>query len=433
MKLVQTESELDSGRRDAVGGQHDWAIPALLVGCAFGFRVLLGSVFTYYGGDAPGYTIVGRNLAAGHGYSVATHAPYLATDIRLPGYPALLALAFSVSSSQWAVILLNALLGAISTLLVWYIARGLHLTRAVALWSTGLAAFCIATASFAGIAQSENLSVPAVLALVYFVLIKPPRTVLLLFVFGSLLACAAALTRDELVLFVILTAIVAAHRAKLRVIGTVLLVACFVLGPGAWVIRNQIQVHRTELVDSLMSDSVVVATLNGQNFSAPLYVRSQNMAFDPRTTQAQRAQFHQQVYAYAKHMILHEPFTVAEQQATYYLEAFFPVPIYGVTYTSSLLFLERMAWSVLLLVEYAFATVTAVKWWRIGRRKDIVSIGLFPAFIAAFMVFIDPQPRFWLPSVLLLLPAAVTGAVDLDYRALAAKITAVPGPPPARP
>jgi hypothetical protein len=146
-------------------------------------------------------------------------------------------------------------------------------------------------------------------------------------------------------------------------VGTVLLVACFLFGPGAWVIRNQVQVHRTELVDSLMSDSVVIATLNGQNFSAPLYVRSQDLAFDPHTTQAQRVQFHQQFDDYAKHMVLHEPFTVAEQQATYYLEAFFPVPIYGVTYTSSLLFLERMAWSVLLLGEYFLAVLTAVKWW----------------------------------------------------------------------
>ena len=431
MKLVQTEAELDSGQRDPVGGPRDWAIPGLLVVSAFGFRVILGYLFTYYGGDAPGYTIVGRNLAAGHGYSVATHAPYLATDIRLPGYPALLAVAFSVSTSHWVVILLNALLGAISTLLVWYIARGLHLTRPVALWSMGIAAFCIAAASFAGIAQSENLSVPAVLAFVYVVLVKPPRSLLLLFVLGSALAWIAALTRDELVLVVVLAAVVAAHRAKLRVVGTVLLVACFLLGPGAWVIRNHVQIHRTELVDSLMSDSVVVATLNGQNFSAPLYVRSQDMAFDPRTTQAQRTQFHQQVYTYAKHMILHEPVTVAEQQATYFLEALFPVPIYGVTYTSSLLFLERMAWSILLLIEYALAAVTGVKWWRAGRRRDVVSIGLFPAFIAVFMVFIDPQPRFWLPSVLLLLPTAVVGAADLDFRALAAKLTA--GAPPARP
>jgi hypothetical protein len=243
----------------------------------------------------------------------------------------------------------------------------------------------------------------------------------------------AALTRDELVLFVVVVALVAARRAKLKVVGTVLLVACFLAGPGAWVIRNQVQVNRTEFVDSLMSDSVVIATLNGQNFSAPLYVQSQNLAFDPHTTRGQRMQFHQQFDDYAKHMILHEPFTVAEQQATYYLEAFFPVPIYGVTYTSSLLFLERMAWSLLLLAEYVLAAVTAVKWWRGGRRRDVVTLGVFPIFIAACMLFIDPQPRFWLPAVLLLLPAAVTGVAELDIRALVVKVTAVSSPPATPP
>ena len=315
---------------------------------------------------------------------------------------------------------------------VWYIARGLNLTRTVALWSTGIAAFCLATASFAGIAQSENLSVPAVLAFVYVVLVKPPRSLLLLFVLGSVLAWVVALTRDELVIFVVLTGVVAARRAKLSVIGTGLLVTCFLLGPGAWVIRNSVQVHRTELVDSLMSDSVVVATLNGQNFSAPLYVRSQNMAFDPRTTQAQRTQFQRQVYAYAKHMLLHEPVTLAEQQAKYYLEALFPIPIYGVTYASSIQLLERCAWSIVLLAEYALAAVTAVRWWRGGRRRDVVSIGLFPVFIMAFMVFIEPQPRFWLPSVLLLLPAAVAGAAALNIREFAAKLTVAGSASPRR-
>ena len=63
MKLVQSETELGSGQRDTVVGQRDWAIPALLVGCAFGFRIAIGYLFTYYGGDAPGYTVIGRNAS----------------------------------------------------------------------------------------------------------------------------------------------------------------------------------------------------------------------------------------------------------------------------------------------------------------------------------------------------------------------------------
>jgi hypothetical protein len=68
--------------------RHPWLAPGGLVFAAFTFRIALGHIFTYYGGDAPGYTAIGKNLAAGHGYSLAAHSPYVATDIRLPGYPA---------------------------------------------------------------------------------------------------------------------------------------------------------------------------------------------------------------------------------------------------------------------------------------------------------------------------------------------------------
>ena len=391
----------------------DWAPVAALILIAFGFRVVLGYFFTYYGGDAPGYTRIAENLASGHGYSLAHHAPYVSTDVRLPGYPALLALSFLIRDSHWSAILLSALLGAASTLLVWLIARGLNLNRALALWTTAIAALFFCTASFAGVAQSENLSVPAVLAFVYVVLIRPPKSQASLFVSGSLLAWLVALTRDELVIFVALVAIVAARRAGLKVLGCVALLVCFLLGSGAWFLRNDVQVHRMEYVDSLMTDSVVVATLNGQNFDAPLYSNALALAYSPGTSNAQRSQMQHEVSVYAKKVLAHHFPTFARTQVKYYLESFFPVPIYGLTYTSSLLFLERLVWSVFLLAEYALALMTAVRWWKKGRRRDVVSIGLFPAFMAVFLIFLDPQPRFWLPAVLLLLPLAVTSVAGL--------------------
>ena len=156
--------------------RHPWLAPTVLVFFAFAFHVVLGWVFTYYGGDAPEYTRIAKNLAVGHGYSIAGHAPFVATDIRLPGYPAVLALAFLINGSHWSVILLNALLGAASTFFVWLISRRLQLSRGRALWATGISAFVISTASFAGVALSENLSMPAVLAFVYFVLLRPPES-----------------------------------------------------------------------------------------------------------------------------------------------------------------------------------------------------------------------------------------------------------------
>jgi Dolichyl-phosphate-mannose-protein mannosyltransferase len=390
-----------------------WVLPGLFVTLAFVFRLILGSSFSYYGGDAPGYTAIAKNLAAAHGYSIASHAPYAATDIRLPAYPALLALGFSINASHWSAIILNALLGAVSTLLVWFIARGLLMNRTRSLWSTGIAAFFFSTASFAGIAQSENLSVPAVLALVYFVLIRPPKSRLWLFVVGSALAWVVALTRDELVFFVVIVAIMAGRRAHLRVLGTMGLLACFLLGSGIWVVRNDAQVHRAEYVDSVMSDQVIVASMTG-NLSNPLYRKGAHLIRQPTISPAQRSSYHREVDTYAKNFVTHRFPTFAEDKVKYFVEAFFPVPIYGVTYVSSAHTLEWGVWSLFLIGEYIFAFLTTIRWWKSGRRKDLFSVWAFPIFMILFLPILDPEPRFWLPSVLLLLPLAVEGVANFQ-------------------
>jgi hypothetical protein len=402
-------------------------LPASFVAAAFGLRVFLGYVFSYYGGDAPGYTAIARNLAAAHGYSIATNAPYLATDIRLPGYPFFLAIAFSINGSHWSVILLNSLLGAVSTLFVWLIAQGLQLTRPRALWTTGIAALFISTASITGIAQSENLSIPAVLAFVFFVLIRPPRSRVGLFVGGSALAWLVALTRDELVVFVVFVAVVAAHRAKLRALGSIALVLCFLIGSGAWVLRNEVQVHRTEYVDSVMTDQVLVASVNG-NLALPLYNRAGYLITQPTISPAARSDYQRQVDAYVKQTLFHHPATFVENKVKYFIESLFPVPIYGLTYVSAVNVLGWMAWSVILAAGYLLSLSTAVRWWKRGRGKDVVSILLFPIFILCFQVVFDPQYRFWYPAVLLLLPLAVEGA----NRATLDRLVRGPARDPAR-
>ncbi len=396
-------------------GLPSWVFPSALVALAFFFRLLLGHEFTYYGGDAPGYTAIAKNLAAAHGYSIATHAPYVATDLRLPSYPVLLALFFSISGSHWSVILLNALLGAAATALVWFISVGLRLTRARALWATGIAAFFFSSASFAGIAQSENLSVPAVLALVYFVLIRPPKSRLWLFVGGSALAWLAALTRDELVLFVIIVALIAGKRAHLRVLGTLALLVCFLLGSGIWTLRNETQVHRTEYVDSMFSDQVIVASMTG-NLSNPLYREGARLNAQPATSPKERAAYKHAVDTYAKNFITHHFPTFVEDKVKYFGESFFPVPIYGLTYVSSAHTLEWLVWSLFLIAEYWFALVTTVRWWKKKRRKDVVSAWAFPAFMICFLPILDPESRFWLPAVLVLLPLAVEGVANIQLR-----------------
>ena len=401
-----------SGRRVAPrkAPLPSWVLPALLVLGAFGFRLWIGHLFSSYGGDVPGYTAIAHNLASGHGYSLAPRAPYAATDIRLPGYPAVLAVAFAISDTHWSAIVLNALLGAASTLFVWLIAIGLGLQRSLALWATGIAAVFLSTASFAGVAQSENLSVPAVLAFVYFLLIRPPSSRLALFVGGSLLAWLVALTRDELVVFVVLVAIVAGRRAHLRILTSVALVICFLLGSGAWTIRNQVQAHRIEYVDRLMTEQVLVASVNG-DLSTPVYKKAARLVKDPVVPAAARAQSQHESLSYVKQRLLHHFPAYAANKVKYLAESFFPVPIYGLTYLSLTKFVWRFAWSVLLAAGYLLAFVTARRWWRSGRRAEVVSIWLFPVFILCFQLVFDPQYRFVLPATLLLIPLAVEGLV----------------------
>jgi hypothetical protein len=387
-----------------------WVFPAALVLLAFCFRILIGHFYSFFSGDTPGYTAIAKNLAAFHGYSLSPHAPYAATDIRLPGYPFLLALAFAVSDSHWSAIILNSLLGAVSTLLVWLISTGLHLTRTRALWATGIAAVFLSTASFAGDAQSENLSVPAVLALVYFVLIRPPKSRWALFIGGSALAWLVALTRDELVVFVILVAIVAARRANLRALGTLALVVCFLLGSGAWVLRNTAQVHRVEYVDTVMTEQVLVASVNGNlGAKGSLYKKASSLIRQPVVSQAERANFQHLAFAYVRNTLSHHFPTYVENKVKFYTESLFPVPIYGLTYTSPLKEVGRFLWSVLLAIAYVIAFLTSRRWWKSGRRPEVVSIWLFPVFILCFQIVFDPQYRFLLPATLLLLPFVIEG------------------------
>ncbi len=409
----------------ADGPRHPWLAPTVLVFFAFAFHIVLGRVFTYYGGDAPEYTGIAKNLAVGHGYSTAAHAPFVATDIRLPGYPAVLALAFLINGSHWSVILLNALLGAVSTLFVWLISRRLRLSRRRALWATGISAFVISTASFAGAALSENLSMPAVLAFVYFVLLKPPESRLWLFVGGSLLAWLVALTRDELFIFVVLVAVIAARRAHLRSLASVALVLCFLLGTGAWLARNEVQLHRTEYVDSVLTDQTIAATING-NQSAPVYSKADGLTMQPSITPAERSGYQRLVFNYAKDTLHHHLTTFIGDKVKYYTESLFPVPIFGLTYVATTNVLGWATWSMVLLLMYVLVALTAMRWWKTGRRMDVVSLMLYPAFILCFEVIVEPQSRFLLPGILLTLPMAVEAVPRTSYSWLTRTRTAEP-------
>lgn len=388
-----------------------WLALAIIIVAAFVYRLILGYYLHDYVGDSQNYFALAQNLAHGHGYSVGSYVPYLASDTRWPAYPAFLAAAFVIHDSHWSAIVLNALLGTVATWLVYLIARALRLREALALAATAVAALFIATASFAGDLAAENLSVPAVLALVYVVLLNPPRRRLWLFVGGTLLAWLAALTRQELLVFAVIAAILAGRHLRLGFWLTALLVACFLVGPAAWVVRNDVTVHRLEYTDSIQADEAYLVAVN-DNEGSPLYREGE--AMNPRfVPPSVRDAYQHAVIKYDEHFLEHHFATFLEDKIKAGVEYPFITPVYGPRFDSGLMLLARLAWSLVLAAEYVLALIAAWHWWKGGRRWDTIAMGVFPVFALLLIVVDNPEPRYWLPADLLLVPAAFAGATFL--------------------
>jgi hypothetical protein len=395
---------------------QSWVPLAACLVFAFVFRLVLGHYVLVFKGESATYLAVAHNLAAGHGYSKVSSPPYIATDQHWPGYPVILSVAFLFNTSHASLVVANAILGTIATLFVYLISRALNLSSGLTLAATATAAVFISTASIAGVAAVENLSVPAVLAFVYVVLIRPPKSRVTLFVLGSLLAWLAALTREELLAFVVIAAVVAGRRAKFRALTSVGLVICFLVGPALWVMRNEIQVHRLEYTDSINLDQAILPSVNTQWEGSSLYREGGILKKAREVTPSQRAQYQHAVFQQAKSYITHDFVGFVANKVSPALEYPFPDPIDGYVYgNSSLLILAKLGWSFFLLIEYLLALIAGWRCWVRGYRWNVVSIGLFPAFALCLVLVDAPEPRYWLPSVLLLLPAAFAGIRELPW------------------
>jgi 4-amino-4-deoxy-L-arabinose transferase-like glycosyltransferase len=136
--------------------RYRWSAVALLAGAA------LRGVFLYWhpvpAGDALAYGDLAGNMLAHHVFGY-TEDVLLPTLVRLPGYPAFLALCFSLfgSANYVAVICIQAAVDLLSCLLLGKLAGRLMGSRAemATLW---LAALCPFTANYAAVALTESLS-----------------------------------------------------------------------------------------------------------------------------------------------------------------------------------------------------------------------------------------------------------------------------------
>jgi len=136
--------------------RYRWSAVALLAGAA------LRGVFLYWhpvpAGDALAYGDLAGNMLAHHVFGY-TEDVLLPTLVRLPGYPAFLALCFTLfgSANYVAVICIQAAVDLLSCLLLGKLAGRLMGSRAemATLW---LAALCPFIANYAAVALTESLS-----------------------------------------------------------------------------------------------------------------------------------------------------------------------------------------------------------------------------------------------------------------------------------
>jgi len=402
--------------KSAINNWRAWVPVAACLLLAFVFRLVLGHYVLVFKGETATYMAIAHNLAAGHGYSKVTTPPYIATDLRWPGYPVLLSVAYALNNSHASLVVLNALLGTISTLIVYLMCRAVDLSSRLTLAATATAAVFICTASIAGVAAVENLSVPALLAFVYVVLVKQPKSRVALFVLGSALAWLAAMTREELLAFVVIAAVVAGRRAKLRAVASVALVVCFLAGPVLWVARNEIQLHRFEYTDSLQLDQAALTAVNSHWEGSPLYKEGGVLSRRREVSPAERAQYQHAVYQQDEHYLEHDFIGVLGNKVAPVIQYPFPDPIDGLVYgNSTSLTLLKLGWYLVLLGEYFLAVVAGWRCWVKGYRWNVVAFGLFPAFALCLVAVDSPEPRYWLPSVLVLLPAAFAGMREMPW------------------
>ena len=73
-------------------------------------------------GDAPGYVRLAKNIAEGHGFTADTLEPRVPDIFRTPGFPLYLALRYALGAPVRGGVLLNALFGALTALLIFLLA-----------------------------------------------------------------------------------------------------------------------------------------------------------------------------------------------------------------------------------------------------------------------------------------------------------------------
>ena len=198
--------------------------------------------------DVPGvpdslqYDEIARNLIAGRGYALSRGGGYEPTLVREPGYPAFLAVVYSIAGhSRPAAKLVQVLLFGVITLLAYVLALELLVSRRAALAVSGLTLGSFSLASYSTLLLSENL----ITLVLLIAIITASRAVRrdgfrLLVITGGLLGVATLIKAIllPLVFFLALMVFLDRGRTKSAYLGAGLLILGFSLVVGPWSWRN---------------------------------------------------------------------------------------------------------------------------------------------------------------------------------------------------
>jgi len=196
--------------------------------------------------DAIEYDRIGLNIISGNGFSMDEHPPYMPTARRGPIYPAFLALVYSAfGHSHGAVRAIQALIGAVTCVLVFFIGR-MAFNEKVGLISASLSAFYPPMVDWCRYILTETLFTFLIASAVLFLMIAFSSSqawhLASAFLFGT-----AALCRPIAVLlpFLVPLLLLIVYRNRRRAVTHSLAfisVAALTLTP--WTVRNYMTFHR---------------------------------------------------------------------------------------------------------------------------------------------------------------------------------------------
>lgn len=438
--VIQTANVIALGRGNrpcgtVAGGAWTLAIIAIAVRLIVG---LSAGLFTEE--DSREYLRLGYNLAHGHGYSFSASPPYTPTDYRMPGYPALIAVADWLHAGYDGIVVVNVLLGALTTVAMFAIARRVFAEQPRLAFGVGLAAALYPTlVAFAAVGYSENLYVCAICWFIYAVFFQPTRdggrlrSIVTIFVSGTLVAFA----RSEGIVVLVAASVIGLWLRNGARRGIVIALALVLIAPVGWALRNDAAVGRLELTDPVGRDMTLLLSFNNGRLTSPLFhyglviARDQPALGDalPRNAASvsERGAYHDAVISYVKVSLRTRLGGIIAYKAKSLAELPF-VPIvwqwsthsdYAITESASHVTprnLARLAWGVLLLLEYCLALGGLVRWWQQRRYRDLAAVMLYPVIVFGLAIPFHAELRLWFPAALLLLLPAGEGAFWIRRR-----------------